>query len=30
MPYTEAQLKEAVDAVFDAFDTDKSQSLDAN
>jgi hypothetical protein len=30
MPYTDQQLRDAVDAVFDAFDTDKSNSLDPN
>ena len=30
MSYNEEQLKKAVDAVFDKYDTDKSNSLDAN
>lgn len=30
MSYTDADLKNAVDAVFDAYDTDKSGTLEAN
>ena len=30
MSYNEEQLKKAVDAVFDKYDTDKSNSLDSN
>jgi len=29
MPYSDQQLRDAVDAVFAQFDTDNSQSLDA-
>ncbi len=30
MVYTDDQLRQAVDAVFNQYDTDKSQSLDRN
>ncbi len=30
MVYTDEQLRQAVDAVFNQYDTDKSQSLDRN
>lgn len=30
MPYTDQQLRDAVDAVFSQFDKDNSNSLDAN
>ena len=30
MVYTDDQIRQAVDAVFDKFDTDKNGSLDAN